>query len=235
MSFTRPHNVAGGALYAHLPPSTPLYLPLCPSTSLYAPLPPSMPLYASRLRSRLTHTAALDLQRSRLFVAAPHLPVEARGQLRALTEIPARFLSRLHACPLQARAWVLSTWRWPLELPLQRASSRRSFSPAPLPSRIAALWTDPAPRSDPMGGASASHAEGSSCRQLGSVAQDDTPIENVPAEPAQFRRRTAGKAPAAKAETLATLSGIASGKYPSRPSLASRVLTGRAVYHSTSW
>ena len=54
------------------------------------------------------------------------------------------------------------------------------------------------------------------------------------AQTPMFRRRALGNKEE-RAAKLRDLSSVASGKFPSGSSLASRVLAGRAVYHSTTW
>ena len=48
-----------------------------------------------------------------------------------------------------------------------------------------------------------------------------------------FKRRGVNKEE--RAAKLSHLASVASGKYPSGASAASRMLAGRAVYHSTTW
>ena len=74
-----------------------------------------------------------------------------------------------------------------------------------------------------------------------SKGRDDTAVQakieeaNKPAPPdtPQFRRRDVSKD--GRAAKLSHLASVASGRYPSGQSAASRVLVGRAVYHSTTW
>jgi len=72
----------------------------------------------------------------------------------------------------------------------------------------------------------AASANGSQCSN--SISKDtDSTAEH------SYKRRSNAVGPS-KVDTLATLSGIASGKYPSRPSRLMH-MSGRNVYHSTSW
>mmetsp|Transcript_38209 Transcript_38209/g.111892 ORF Transcript_38209/g.111892 Transcript_38209/m.111892 type:complete len:129 (+) Transcript_38209:370-756(+) len=72
-------------------------------------------------------------------------------------------------------------------------------------------------------------------------AHDDSAVQAakeadvIPQTPTFKRRGLNKEGKEGRTQRLKHLSSVAQGKYPSGPSAASRMLVGRAVYHSTTW